>query len=1369
MAATTAGVNSFSLRGPAAGSGAVIETTAVAEGARVTAGPAGGRYARVLWAVAAGGAALAAARWVRDPRELYLAVGAVATAAAALAVPRLGAMRRTAAACVAALAVLLAVGAASQAAIRRIDREWPAHASRMAAEGGRAMGAELARTASELRFAAQRAVAAPTDPRAAAAQLAALVGSGEERGVVLYERNAPLAWSGVVRVATDTVRAPLTVIFTPFYLVVAAAAEQGTRRAVATALVHADPPADRLARGLDVRVAQRTGLRGFEFAPAPPGGVGVPPGWLAFAPAGTPLFGVRPMAPVQGEVRLRTVDRARVRGALLLALALVLFLAAAWRRPATLAGRLAALLAPLGAVAIVPLNAYSNASRLFDPSFYYATLGGPFTASVGALGLTSALFLLGLLAVLRSPVHFRHRAAALVAVLVVAGLGPFLLRDLARGISPPAAGVSAGLWIAWQVTIFLAAVSVLLAGVSAGRALLGGRRGLPPALAPSLAGAAALLAPVVWEAPGRFPGWYPVLWIAAIAALALSRRTPALVLTAALVAGFGATALVWGTTSKKRVQLAQADVAGLATVDPNAELLLERFAAELAEGPPPNSRGELLRRYVRSDLPAAGYPVELQSWSGGGEWQATLVVSPFLVREPELRATVDSARAQRSPVMREVSGIAGVQLMLAVPNADSSVTSVVIAPRTRLIPGDPFVALLGLTPVDAAEPPYVISAAEAERDAVPEEGEARWRRDGDELHGDRVLSTASGPVRVHVEVELRSLDALVQRGALIVLLDLAVLSVLWMLSALADGGMARWTRARTGQWARSYRAQLTLALFLFFVIPAVVFAVWSYRRLKADDRAAREVRVGETLRAVAASGPLRTIRDAGFGTPILLYARGELREASDTLYEMLAPTGRFLRPDVHLSLGLSDEIAASRTERVGSVNALFGYRAALSPTLGRVVIAAPARTDELALDRRRRDLGVLVLFFTAVGALAALGLSGIAARQFAMPIGALREAALRIAAGEREPELAVGQRRPPSEFAPVFSAFRRMAADLAQSRSALESAERRLAAVLRNVASGVLAVDERGVIALANPRAEELLGRAAPPGTTLAELHAPELAARVTEFLASSDEDRELEVTLGGRELSGRLTRLARPAGVAVVTMDDVTDLKRAERVLAWGEMARQVAHEIKNPLTPIRLGVQHLRRAHADRRADFDRILEQNVARILDEIQRLDEIARTFSKYGTAKTERAPSEAVDVARIARDVVELERMGEGGGVSWQVTGADGARVAMAHEGELREVLLNLLENSRHASASAVRVDVAGDDGWVELRVADDGEGIPEDVLPKIFEPHFSTKTSGSGLGLAISRQLVDGWGGSIAVSSERGKGTEVVIRLRGAD
>jgi two-component system nitrogen regulation sensor histidine kinase NtrY len=311
----------------------------------------------------------------------------------------------------------------------------------------------------------------------------------------------------------------------------------------------------------------------------------------------------------------------------------------------------------------------------------------------------------------------------------------------------------------------------------------------------------------------------------------------------------------------------------------------------------------------------------------------------------------------------------------------------------------------------------------------------------------------------------------------------------------------------------------------------------------------------------------------------------------------------------------------------------------------------------------------------------------------------------------------------------------------------------------------VIAVDADLSVTLANPQAEALLGEPLPARTRLERVADPEICERVRAFLSNDDgnDEEEFDLELRGRQIHGRLARLGRRAG-AVLTLDDVTELARAQRVLAWGEMARQVAHEIKNPLTPIRLGVQHLRRAHGDGRVDYERVLEQNVGRILAEIDRLDEIARAFSRYGTAPAERAPGTPINVAAIVRDVVELERMGESD-VVWRLNGADGAAIAIASEDEFREVVLNVLENARLAGARHVDVTVEHGSERVQIIVADDGVGIPDDVLPKIFEPHFSTRTSGSGLGLAFSRSLVDGWGGEISVSSSRGQGTRVVIAL----
>jgi signal transduction histidine kinase len=222
----------------------------------------------------------------------------------------------------------------------------------------------------------------------------------------------------------------------------------------------------------------------------------------------------------------------------------------------------------------------------------------------------------------------------------------------------------------------------------------------------------------------------------------------------------------------------------------------------------------------------------------------------------------------------------------------------------------------------------------------------------------------------------------------------------------------------------------------------------------------------------------------------------------------------------------------------------------------------------------------------------------------------------------------------------------------------------------------------------------------------------------------------------------------------------------RTARILAWGEMARQVAHEIKNPLTPIKLSVQHIRRAYRDRRDDFERILESNVDQILNEIERLTDIARAFSRYGAPEEAAGETEPVDVAAVARDVLTLYRAPDRD-VRYRLEIGDGPIVAAARGRELREVIVNLLENARAAVGESGRVEVRvrGEPGRVRLEVMDDGEGIPPDQLSRIFEPHFSTRSSGTGLGLAIVRRLVESWGGEVGAESEPGVGTVMWVTV----
>jgi signal transduction histidine kinase len=220
----------------------------------------------------------------------------------------------------------------------------------------------------------------------------------------------------------------------------------------------------------------------------------------------------------------------------------------------------------------------------------------------------------------------------------------------------------------------------------------------------------------------------------------------------------------------------------------------------------------------------------------------------------------------------------------------------------------------------------------------------------------------------------------------------------------------------------------------------------------------------------------------------------------------------------------------------------------------------------------------------------------------------------------------------------------------------------------------------------------------------------------------------------------------------------------RTARVLAWGEMARQVAHEIKNPLTPIKLSVQHIRRAYRDRRPDYDAILDSNVDQILDEIDRLTEIARAFSRYGAPQETPGATQPVDVAAVAREALTLYQAPDRS-VRYRLAVLHPDTVGAARAGELREVLVNLLENARVAVGDAGTVEVRVADGGrcVRVEVHDDGDGIAPDQLPQIFEPHFSTRSSGTGLGLAIVRRLVEGWGGEVEAESEPGRGTTIRV------
>jgi hypothetical protein len=651
------------------------------------------------WAGSTSLALLAGAAWVRHPAVPYLVVCGAATALTAG--QTLG--RRRTAARVAAIALIGFCGLAGtgQVVLARIERAWPTVSADMTRHSTFVMQRELSRLSGDLARDAARALDAPSAPAAAFSWVAGRARGPGDRGVVLYRSGRAVAWAGRVVAPIDSTGTPLSIVRSPFYVALQATARRGPDRATATALLHADPPADRVAQPLDDEIAARTGVDSFAFVmpAAESATLGDADQVATLVSDGSPILAMRAVPPRSDEARLREMERTTSRGALLLALAVVAFVAAEWRpRAAIWWRRVVALMVPVVALAIVPLNAFSNASRLFDPTYFFSPVGGPYTASVGALGVTGAIVLLAGLAAARARFRLRPPWAAF-GVAVATSIGaPLALRYVAVGITPPSAATPLTVWVGWQIALALGMTALLAGAVVAARGALGTSAGLPPGIAAALAALAATLGPVLWTVSTGWPVWYWALWCAAATAASFSRRTRWGVMPAAVVAALASSVVVWGTTAEKRAILAERDLAGLAIPDPEAVTLLDRLGAEIATHPAPTSRADLLRRFAESDLAAAGYPVRLSISSRRGVEVVSLALTRFDIDTPVVAAVTRTARMRDSIVLTAVAGFPGVQLILAVPEADGEVTTVVVAPQTRFITENAFAVLVGLAP-----------------------------------------------------------------------------------------------------------------------------------------------------------------------------------------------------------------------------------------------------------------------------------------------------------------------------------------------------------------------------------------------------------------------------------------------------------------------------------------------------------------------------------------------------------------------------------------------------------------------------------------------------------------------------------------------
>ena len=1325
--------------------------------------------------VIAGVAAVAAAaEWLYGIDAVWAWIAAAAcavTAGLALLPPR----RTVSLAAGAAALVLGLVLIFGMQGVRRIECCWPALREARVTAASKTLQGTIADAEAEARrldSLGAAAAAEPQGPMFDALERAMAQGPQQlERGVVVFgPEGTPLAWAGRHRMVPVADTAELHAVITPFYVTLEARRQTRTGgTAIGTVLLDAAPAIADRGGALSVQFARAHGVElrfdSPEIAPRDTDTFDVCP---RRCDSSYVMLAVRPRPPSQGDVKLDALAGVATRAVIVLAVLLVLLLFAAppgrWRWFVCLGAAWAVARGLFGPAVLPP--------AIFSPATFYRPLLGEFSDSAGSLLALAGIALVAACLLWRRGSARRWWSLPLAGLLLL--FAPYFVRYLGRGIAPPATGVSLGLWLSWETALAVASMALVLfaAALVRGTGEPPTERYRPWVIVAACAWAivVGLAGLILWQPSGAWPEWYTFLWLPALLGVIVPAPRRWALPGIAVVAGTAAALVTWGAAVEGRLALAERDAQRLGTEpDPSAVAALERLGNQVIEEPPARTAADLYALWRGSSLAEEEYPTTLAVWGPRGDEQAELRLAAVDLPTPLLAQLARSEPSTGLSVER-VERVPGVHYVLTTPIPGDVTLTVGVGPRSRLLPQSRVARFL--RGEAALEPPYAVTLTLPVSGPGP--AAVRWSRVGWTAHGHRgVTLPMVGAALVHLTVELRGPWPLLVRAILVVLWDVVLLALAWGIGlVVAEGVRPVWPIPRDA--FTSYRGRLTLVLAAFFVAPVLAFSIWSFARLGDTTRASGDLLTHQTLNAAPAGGIQAlpaSVADLGqrLDADLWSYQGGRLAGTSAPVLAELGLVDPLLAPPVYRRLALEDELEMSVDAQTAGRPTRIGYRVIGGEGVQQVVLAAPQLTDDETLRRQQEDLALVLILATIAGCIAAVGLAGLAARTLARPVAALREAALAVGRGDTPAPFPLDA---PREFSPVLSAFDRMAHDVRASAAALEEARHRTAQVLGNVATAVVAVDARLSVTLANPRAGELLGAELEPGADLEATTPPAWAPvwkAVREFLAAPPAGGRIvdrEFTVGGRDIRVQLAPLGTAREGCVVALDDTTALARAARVLAWGEMARQVAHEIKNPLTPIRLGIEHLERVHAARRVDFDVTLRDTAERITAEIDRLDAIARAFSRFGAPGAEQAALEAVDLHTVAREVVQLYALGDAGGAARVVLAGRSGTLVQARKDEVKEVLVNLVENSRNAGAKEIAVRV--EDGGLRLVVQDDGRGIAPVALGRVFEPTFSTTSSGSGLGLAIARRLVESWGGSITLTSAPEEGTTVSLALKKA-
>lgn len=683
-----------------------------------------------------------------------------------------------------------------------------------------------------------------------------------------------------------------------------------------------------------------------------------------------------------------------------------------------------------------------------------------------------------------------------------------------------------------------------------------------------------------------------------------------------------------------------------------------------------------------------------------------------------------------------------------------------------------------------------------------------------------------------------------QKVVALLVVDLAILLLLGVI--IAQRLVAMWAQRRRGMAGSALHVRLVVLFSLLTVTPAILVAVFAalflnfgidswfssrvrtavdasqavatayleehIHNIRADalamandlNRDAARLSVSPTLmtRALTTQTGLRGLSEA-----VMMGENGEILARS--AYTVLAPDFTTMPPDAVTRTDAGEIIilAAPNSERVRAFVKLDRYIGAYLlvgrfvdvQVLSNMERVREASQSYLSLEKRS---GTIQITFVAIFAMVALLLLMAAvwigmtiANQLARPISRLIEAAQRVSSGDLSQTVLIDESI--GEMATLSQAFNDMTKKLAAQQDGLMQMNRQLderrrftETVLGGVSAGVIGLDAEGRVDLTNRSAKQLLGvdLDAAKGRHLAQV-VSQMAELLAEAMDRPDRVARAEVTMPGdghaRTLIASATAEHLDDDVIgyVVTFDDITELQSAQRTAAWSGVARRIAHEIKNPLTPIQLAAERLKRKYLKQIKDDPETFVTCTDTIVRKVEDLGRMVDEFSSF--SRMPQAVLKPENLSALCGQAVFLEKNRDLA-ITLESTLPENDVVLNCDAQQVSRALTNLLKNAAESVEERLARDAEkaqnGDTGWISLRlsahdggasivVEDNGTGLPEADLGHLTEPYVSTRDRGTGLGLAIVKKIMEDHGGDLILEnrSKDGPGARATLSFPPAD